>query len=163
MLPNGRIQEGLPGVIADEKQIGRKFILVPSVNSATGREIVVTLNDVRQIQLAKAALLVGIKLLMRQAGLAHFDRLVLTGAFGARFDWKNAVAIGMLPEISGHTEVKIVGNAAGRGAVKALLDRKLRKEIPTIAEKVNFLELAEDPDFALEFPAATMFPSAKRS
>ena len=158
ILQSGRIKEGLPGVITDEKGIGRRFILVPSEKSATGQEIAITLSDVRQIQLAKSALSVGIKLLMRQAGITHFDRLVLTGAFGARFNWKNAVAIGMLPEVADNTEVKVVSNAAGRGAIMALLDGKLRKDIFEVSKKVRFVELAEDPDFVTEFSAATLFP-----
>jgi uncharacterized 2Fe-2S/4Fe-4S cluster protein (DUF4445 family) len=147
-------------VITDEKQIGRKFVLVPASASASasGVEVTLTLADVRQVQLAKAALSVGIKLLMQTAGIDRFDRLVLTGAFGARFDWKNAVAIGMLPEIDDQTEVKVVANAAGRGAVMALLNRKYRKEGIALANQVKFVELAEDPKFAVEFPAATMFP-----
>ena len=163
LLSSGRIQEGLPGVITDEKQIGRKFVLVPAGNSANGHEIALTLGDVRQIQLAKAALFVGIKLLMQNAGLDRFDRLVLTGAFGARFDWKNAVSIGMLPEIDPQTKVKIVSNAAGRGAVMALLDRKRRQEAILQAKQVRFIELAEDPNFALEFPTATLFPDTPDS
>jgi uncharacterized 2Fe-2S/4Fe-4S cluster protein (DUF4445 family) len=160
LLSSGRIKEGLPGVITDEKQIGRKFVLVPASASASasGVEVTLTLADVRQVQLAKAALSVGIKLLMQTAGIDRFDRLVLTGAFGARFDWKNAVAIGMLPEIDDQTEVKVVANAAGRGAVMALLNRKYRKEGIALANQVKFVELAEDPKFAVEFPAATMFP-----
>ncbi len=163
LLSSGRIQEGLPGVITDEKQIGREFVLVPAGNSANGRAIALTLGDVRQIQLAKAALFVGIKLLMQTAGLDHFDRLVLTGAFGARFDWKNAVSIGMLPEVGPHTKVKTVSNAAGRGAIMALLDRNLRQEVISLAKQVRFIELAEDPNFALEFPAATLFPDTLNS
>ena len=88
---------------------------------------------------------------------------MLTGAFGARFDWKNAVSIGMLPEIDPQTKVKIVSNAAGRGAVMALLDRKRRQEAILQAKQVRFIELAEDPNFALEFPAATSFPDTPDS
>ncbi|MBW1697786.1 MAG: DUF4445 domain-containing protein [Deltaproteobacteria bacterium] len=159
ILPSGRIKEGLPGVVVDEKGIGRKFILAPPQETANGMEIGITLSDVRQIQLAKAALSVGIKLLMRRAGVSHFDRLVLTGAFGARFDWKNAVAIGMLPQISNHTKVKVVSNAAGRGAVMALLDGALRRNIHEVSKRVRFIELAEDPDFVSEFTVATLFPT----
>jgi uncharacterized 2Fe-2S/4Fe-4S cluster protein (DUF4445 family) len=158
ILESCRIKEGLPGVITDEKGIGRKFILVPSEKSATGQEIYMTLSDVRQIQLAKSALSVGIKLLMRHAEVTHFDRLVLTGAFGARFNWRNAVAIGMLPEVTDETEVKVVSNAAGQGAIMALLDGKLRKDIFEVSRKVRFIELAEDPDFVTEFSTATLFP-----
>ena len=159
ILPSGRLQEGLPGVIIDQKGIGRKFILVPSRSIADTPEIAITLGDVRQIQLAKAALSVGIKLLMRRAGISRFDRLVLTGAFGARFNWRNAVRIGMLPEASKHAEVKVVENAAGRGAVMALLDKRLRQQISAIAAHVTSLNLAEDPDFTTEFVSATLFPA----
>lgn len=158
LLPTGRIQEGLPGVCVDGEGIGRKFVLVPPDGSSLKKEIAITLRDIRQIQLAKSALSVGIRLLMRKAGLDFFDRLVLTGAFGARFNWKNAVAIGMLPEISEHTEVKIVENAAGMGAIMALLDKKLRKKIDNVTAQVHTLELAQEPDFAEEFAAATLFP-----
>ena len=124
ILPTGRIKEGMPGVTADEHGIGRKFLLVPAEGSATNQEIVITLDDIRQIQLAKAALATGIKLLMLRSGLDHVDTLILTGAFGAKFDWRNAVAIGMLPDASKFSRVRIVDNAAGQGAIMALLDKK---------------------------------------
>lgn len=157
VLPSGRLSEGFPGVVADDKGIGRKFIIVPSGDSSTEREIYITLADIRQVQLAKASLSVGIKLLMRKAGINHFDRLVLTGAFGARFNWKNAVKIGMLPEAIFQTEVVTVENAAGCGAIMALLNYKERKTISEVAKRVNILELAEEPDFAEEFALATSF------
>lgn len=158
ILPTGRIQEGLPGVCVDGEGIGRKFVVVSADDASVKKEIAITLKDIRQVQLAKSALSVGIRLLMRKAGFNHFDRLVLTGAFGARFNWKNAVAIGMLPGISYRTEVKVVENAAGRGAIMALMDRKLRKKIYDVAGQVQALELAQEPDFAEEFATATLFP-----
>jgi len=156
ILPNGRIREGLPGVIADERGIGRKFILVPAQASGAP-DIYISLEDVRQVQLAKSALAVGIRFLMRNAGVDRFDRLVLTGAFGARFDWKNAVAIGMLPEMTYDAEVEIVEDAAGQGAVMALLDGRLRKEIARAAAKVRIVDLAQEPDFAEKFAEGTLF------
>jgi uncharacterized 2Fe-2S/4Fe-4S cluster protein (DUF4445 family) len=158
ILSSGRIQEGLPGVVTDENGIGRRFVLTPAQKTAAGQEISITLGDVRQIQLAKSALSVGIKLLMRKAGISRFDRLVLTGAFGARFDWRNAVAIGMLPEQSFDADVNVVANAAGRGAIMALLDGKLRNAVQDISRKVHILELAEDAEFVNEFTTGTLFP-----
>lgn len=162
ILPGGRIREGLPGVQLDEKGIGRRYVMVPAGASGTGQDIVITLKDIRQIQLAKSALFVGIKLLMKRAGVDRFDRLVLTGAFGARFSLKNAIAIGMLPPISPQVNVDIVANAAGRGAIMALLDGKLRREIIRVAQQTQVLELAGDPDFAHEFATATRFPETVR-
>jgi len=158
---SGRFCEDLPGVVKDEGGIGRKFILIPGDAASGQREIAITLADIRQIQLAKAALTVGIKLLMRTAGVECIDRLVLTGAFGARFNWKNAVAIGMLPEAAAKGIVQSVENAAGRGAVMALLDGRLRKQTADLARKIRFLELAEHSDFAMEFAANTLFPDVR--
>ena len=158
MLPTGRIVEGMPGVVLDERGIGRKFILAGPEVTQSEREVFLTLQDVRHVQLAKAALFAGIKLLLRKAGLDHIDTMVLTGAFGARFDWRNAVAIGMLPRVSDAVKVKVVENAAGIGAIMALLDRERREEARRLASEVQFLELAEEPDFPTEFPMAMTFP-----
>ncbi len=158
LLANGRIKEGRPGVIADEQGIGRKFVLVTPEKTAIGQEIAISLADIRHIQLAKAALSAGIKLLRRRAGIDHIDQLILTGAFGARFDWQNAVAIGMLPPASVFTEVKTVENSAGIGAIMALLDKDQRSEAQDLSAKVHFLELARDPDFSEEFVKAMGFP-----
>jgi uncharacterized 2Fe-2S/4Fe-4S cluster protein (DUF4445 family) len=158
LLPNGRIKEGMPGVVSDEQGIGRRFVIVPPGESATGREISITLGDIRQVQLAKGALAVGIQFLMRAAKVTHIDRIILTGAFGARFHWENAVTIGMLPESSLFTEVRAVENAAGVGSILALLDKNRRKEAQDLLERIQFLELAEEPDFATAFPMAMTFP-----
>jgi uncharacterized 2Fe-2S/4Fe-4S cluster protein (DUF4445 family) len=159
VLPSGRIKEGLPGVVSDDQGIARRLILVPPDKTATGREISITLADVRQVQLAKAALFTGITTLMRRSGVTHIDRLILTGAFGARFDWQNAMAIGMLPPASVVGEVQIIENAAGAGAIMALLDRNVREEAQEISRAVHFVELADDPDFAVEFAGSMSFSS----
>ncbi|MFZ2447413.1 MAG: ASKHA domain-containing protein [Syntrophobacteraceae bacterium] len=158
ILANGRMSEKFNCIGCDENGIGRKFVIASSDKTASGREIAVTLQDIRQVQVAKAALLTGIKLLAQKAGFDRIDKMVLTGAFGARFDWRNAVAIGMLPKLSPETRVETVENAAGAGAVKALLDRKSRKEALDLAQTVRFLELAEIPEFQAEFPSAMIFP-----
>ena len=158
MLPSGRLKEGAPGVIVDEDGIGRLFELLPAECSSTGRPVNVSLKDIRQIQLAKAALRVGIHVLMRSAGVQHVDTLVLTGAFGARFDWANGIAIGMFPDRSVFGSVRVVENAAGVGAVMALLDGRAREEAATLSREINFLELAEEPGFAAEYPGFMSFP-----
>jgi uncharacterized 2Fe-2S/4Fe-4S cluster protein (DUF4445 family) len=158
IVPSGRLCEGLPGIHVDEKGIGRKFVLVPGEDEQEQDPVVLTLSDIRQVQLAKAALSTGIKLLMKNAGIDTFDRVILTGSFGARFNWRNAVTIGMLPEIVCRSDVSLVENAAGRGAVIALLDESLRNEIEAVALDVHYLDLADDPEFAMEFASQTSFP-----
>ncbi len=156
--PNGRLDEAKAGVIADTNGVGRHYTLVDSKRSATGRDIAVTLEDIRQIQLAKGALLTGIEFLMRKAAIHRIDRTILTGAFGARFNWKNALAIGMLPPAVADGTVTPKDNLAGVGVVMALLDKKLRSEARDLCRRVRYLELASDPDFAMAFARATAFP-----
>ena len=159
LLPTGRIREGLSGVTEDEKGIARRFTLVPGDRTETGEPVFVSLKDVRQIQLAKAALGTGIRFLMRRAGISHIDRMVLTGAFGARFNWRNAETIGMLPPLEEGTRVEVVENAAGIGAIMALMNRAHRKEAEALSGRIRFVELADEPDFNIEFPMAMSFPS----
>lgn len=158
LLPNGRLREGAPNVTLDAEGVGRGFRLVEPAETATGKPLVIKLEDVRQIQLAKAALCVGIRFLMRRAGVERVDRLVLTGAFGASFDWHSAVSIGMLPAQAVSGQVQAVENAAGKGAVMALLDHKKREEAWELASMVQVVDLAQEPDFQVEYPMAMGFP-----
>lgn len=158
LLPSGRLREGAQGVMVDSQGVGRSFRLVEAAHSATGKPLSIELEDVRQVQLAKAALYVGVKFLMRRAGVEKVDRLVLTGAFGARFDWRSAVSIGMIPREAASGLVEVVENAAGVGAVMALLDCKKREEAWELASRVQVLELAQEPDFGMEYPMAMGFP-----
>ena len=156
--PSGRFNPEAPGVIRDERGLGRRFVLVSAGESGSGTDVYLSLKDIRSLQLAKAALSVGIEFLMRQAGVARVDRTVLTGAFGARFDWKNAAVIGMLPQGSFNGEVRPMDNLAGVGAIMALLNRKRREEVSRISRRVRFIELAGDSAFAMRFAQATGFP-----
>lgn len=158
ILPNGRLNEKDAGVVSDHRGIGRHYTIADGKQSATGSDITITLKDVRQIQLAKGALSAGIQLLMRRAGIAKVDRTVLTGAFGARFNWKNALAIGMLPPHVARGEVHSKENLAGVGVVMALLDKRMRSEARALCRRIRYLELASEPDFAMIFAEATSFP-----
>ena len=111
---------------------------------------------------AKGALFTGIEFLMRKAGIDKIDRTILTGAFGARFNWKNALAIGMLPPVVAEGEVIPKENLAGVGVVMALLDKKLRSEARTLCRHIRYLELASEPEFAMAFARATAFPELQR-
>jgi uncharacterized 2Fe-2S/4Fe-4S cluster protein (DUF4445 family) len=158
LLPGGRFNPDFPGVETDDRGIGRRFVLVPARESGTGHPIAVTLKDIRQLQLAKAALSVGIDFLMEKIGVAGGFDTVLTGSFGARFRWRSAVAIGMLPPsvLSGSVTPKM--NLAGVGAVMALVNRDHRAHVDRLYEKTRFVEMAMDPRFAEIFARATAFP-----
>ena len=151
-LENGTFNANESGVIYNEKGMGKKYILPKS-------EIQITLRDVRQVQLAKAALFVGIESLLKRAGITKVDRTILTGAFGAKFNWHNARNIGMLPHEICKGEIESAQNLAGTGAVIALLDMDRRVEIEAIARKISFLDLSSEPDFTTIFSSATQFPA----
>ncbi len=121
------------------------------------QEILVTQNDVRQIQLAKAALYAGVKLLMSRAGIQKVDAIRLAGAFGSHIDAKYAMAIGLIPDCK-LDKVSSAGNAAGTGARIALLNMAARNEIETIVRRVEKIETAVEPQFQQFFVEAMAFP-----
>ncbi|MEM7431518.1 MAG: ASKHA domain-containing protein [Pseudomonadota bacterium] len=122
------------------------------------QRIVVTQNDVRQIQLAKAALYAGVKLLLDHAGLAKVDRIRLAGAFGSHIDPKYAMVLGLIPDCV-LDQVESAGNAAGTGARIALLNRKARSEIENVVRKIQKIETAVEPKFQDYFVDAMAVPN----
>lgn len=134
----------------------RKFVIAKPEETAIGRAITVSLKDIRAIQLAKAALRAGAEILLRKYGVHRPDRVILAGAFGTYIDKHHALAIGMLPDCDPETVVS-VGNAAGDGARFALLNVGKRREAAEVARKVQFIELAIDPDFQDEYIKAMQF------
>ncbi|MCO6449549.1 MAG: DUF4445 domain-containing protein [Caldilineales bacterium] len=140
---------------------GRKagYILARGDQTATGEVIVVTQDDVRNIQLAKAALYAGAKLLMNRAGVDSVGRVVLAGAFGSYIDPKYAMVLGLIPDCE-LENVVAVGNAAGDGARIALLNRQKRAEAQEISHSVRYIETAVDPEFQEEFVGAIHLPHA---
>ncbi len=117
----------------------------------------VTQNDVRAIQLAKAALYAGIQLLVERMGIAGVDRIRLAGAFGSHIDVKYAMILGMLPDCD-LAAVGSAGNAAGTGARVALLDRKSRRAIEQLVRRVEKIETAVEPRFQEHFVDAMAIP-----
>ena len=121
------------------------------------REIRVTQNDIRAIQLAKAALYAGIQLLMEHLGVSGVDRIRLAGAFGAHIDVKYAMVLGLIPDCN-LEHVTAAGNAAGTGARIALLDRNARQEIEREVRRIEKIETAIEPRFQEHFVAAMEIP-----
>ncbi len=120
-------------------------------------EIVVTQNDIRQIQLAKAALHAGCTLLLERYGVERVDRIRLAGAFGAHIDPVHALVLGLVPDCA-PTGVSSAGNAAGTGARIALLNRAARAEIEGVVRRVEKVETAIEPRFQEHFVAAMAIP-----
>ncbi|MFK0273041.1 ASKHA domain-containing protein [Ensifer sp. NPDC090286] len=120
--------------------------------------ITVTQNDIRAIQLAKAALYAGIKLLMEKQGVDHVDTIRFAGAFGSFIDPKYAMVLGLIPDCD-LDDVKAVGNAAGTGALMALLNRGHRREIEQTVSKIEKIETALESKFQEHFVNAMAMPN----
>jgi uncharacterized 2Fe-2S/4Fe-4S cluster protein (DUF4445 family) len=151
---DGSLAARTPRVVAD----GRTFAYV--LYDGTGRggpRVAITQNDVRQIQLAKAALHAGCRLLMDRLGVDAVDRVRLAGAFGAHIDPVHALVLGMVPDCD-PAAVTAAGNAAGTGARIALLNRAARGEIEALVRRVEKVETAVEPRFQEHFVNAMGIP-----
>ena len=135
------------------------YVLADAAHSATGQPITVTQSDVRAIQLGKAALYAGVKLLMQERGVSAVDRIVLAGAFGSYIDPKHAMVLGLIPDCD-LQRVVAVGNAAGDGARIALLNRRARLDANRIARENHHVQTAVNPNFQAEFVGAIAMPHA---
>jgi uncharacterized 2Fe-2S/4Fe-4S cluster protein (DUF4445 family) len=119
--------------------------------------IVIEQGDVRAIQLAKAALYAGARLLMDHMGVDSVDRIRLAGAFGSHIDVKYAMVLGMIPDCD-LAHVSSANNAAGTGARIALLSGASRTEIEARVRQIEKIETAVDPDFQRHFVEAMGIP-----
>jgi uncharacterized 2Fe-2S/4Fe-4S cluster protein (DUF4445 family) len=147
---DGALAARTPRVVAD----GRTFSYVLWDGEP---RLEVTQNDVRQIQLAKAALRAGCRLLLDRYGLESVDRIRLAGAFGSQIDPVHALILGLVPDCD-PVQVTAAGNAAGTGARIALLDRRARAEIEEVVRRIEKVETALEPRFQEHFVAAMAIP-----
>jgi uncharacterized 2Fe-2S/4Fe-4S cluster protein (DUF4445 family) len=148
---DGSLSAKSPRVMAN----GRTFSYLLHEGSPT---ITITQNDVRAIQLAKAALYAGVKLLMDKLGIDHVDQIRFAGAFGSFIDPKYAMVLGLIPDCD-LDKVQAVGNAAGTGARMALLNRNYRREIEATVTRIEKIETALEPKFQEHFVYAMAMPN----
>jgi len=139
-------------------QKGNKFILAKGEETENGKPIYLTQRDIREVQLAKAAIFAGIKILLKEVNIPQEDiqKILLAGAFGNFIDKENAIRIGLIPNLP-LKRIKFIGNAAGRGAEMALLSTKMRKISQKISKEIRYIELSSRPDFQEEFTEAMFF------
>lgn len=144
----GRIKADHPRVHTNNNQ--REFMLVDRQEKHPA--ITITQKDVRELQLAKAAIRTGIQLLLEMNDITgkNIKQVVIAGAFGSYIDISSAVTIGLLPPLPLHL-FRQVGNAAGMGAKMALVSLVKRKEAQDIASQTHYVELASAPNFKQTF------------
>ena len=154
---SGRFNPHLASPRIRKLEKGYEFILARKEETAIGKEITVSLADVRAVQMAKGALYAGAKVMMNTLRITKIDKVILAGAFGSMIDRERALILGMFPDC-GLENVSSVGNAAGDGARLALLDREKRAEADRISRAVEYIELTTDTNFTDEFVKALPFP-----
>jgi len=159
LTPDGRFNPDLECecLVWNEGKRKGAYILATVEQSSSGQPVMITQDDVRNIQLAKAALYAGAKLLMMRAEIQKVDEIIMAGAFGSYIDPKHAMVLGLIPDCE-LEKVHAVGNAAGDGARIALLNRSKRSYAEEIAYRVKYIETAVDPDFQEEFVKAMHLP-----
>ncbi len=122
------------------------------------QKVHISQNDVRAIQLAKAALYAGTRLLMERLDIESVDRIRLAGAFGNHIEPKYAMILGLIPDCN-LKQVSSAGNAAGTGARIALLNHESRNEIEEVVRQVEKVETAVESSFQQHFVNAMAFPN----
>ena len=157
----GRIQPGKPGVV-EGSDGDRGYVLAPEDATALGSDLVISQHDVRAIQLAKGAIRGGIATLLAEHGLTadDLDEFLVAGTFGNHLEVESAIAIGLYPDIP-RKRIRLIGNAAGAGAVLALLSMDERQEAADLSERIHYLELARIKRFARQFAEAQRFPGVQ--
>jgi uncharacterized 2Fe-2S/4Fe-4S cluster protein (DUF4445 family) len=133
------------------------FVIAYAHETDIGRDIVLSIADVRAVQLAKAALFTGAKLMMKNLGVDRIDKVVLAGAFGSYMDKERSMVLGMIPDCP-IENVFSVGNAAGDGARIALLNKGKRDEISRVAKWIEHIHIPMAGEFQDLFIEALAFP-----
>lgn len=155
----GRINTNLKSSRLKIKNGIPEFLIAWKDETNINEDISITQADVREIQLAKAAIFTGISILLKRLKISaeSLERIFLAGAFGTYVNPQSARILGLYPDIS-LDRIKFVGNTAGSGARMALLSLDVRKEAEEIVNKIEYIELANDPEFKDEFLKAMYFP-----
>jgi uncharacterized 2Fe-2S/4Fe-4S cluster protein (DUF4445 family) len=153
----GKFKTGLESNRIRKGESGWEYVVAWAEETSIGRDIPMTQQDVRQIQLAKAALFTAARTLLKRFGLQDPDKVILAGGFGSFIDKEKAMLIGLIPDCA-LENVYAVGNSAGDGARIALLNVEKRREIEAVTRKVERFELPTDPEFQNQFMLATSFP-----
>ena len=152
---DGAMAEVNPRIIPNDRTFS--YVIYDDGSGRPDRVISVTQNDVRQIQLGKAALYAGVRLLMDKLDITQIDRIRLAGAFGSHIDVKHAMVLGLIPDCP-LDNVASAGNAAGTGARIALLNKASRNAIETVVRNIEKIETAVETKFQEYFVGAMAFP-----
>lgn len=145
------------GRVRDTESGDRQFVLLFAEEAGIDDDIVVSQEDIRAIQNAKAAIQTGISVLLEEAGVDDIETLVMAGGFGNFIDPESAKLLGLYPEVD-VDQVEFLGNAAGYGAIYGLMNEEARREAERIVTEVEYVELAAWEGFHDQFMRAMYLP-----
>jgi uncharacterized 2Fe-2S/4Fe-4S cluster protein (DUF4445 family) len=139
-----------------------EFVIVSKDETSLHRNITISQNDIRELQMAKGAFFSGARLILQkvnelQKNDLKISQIFLAGAFGNYINKNNAKFIGMIPDIP-EDKILQIGNAAGIGAQNCLLNRNLRKKAQKLLKSINYVEIAVQKNFQKEFAESMYFP-----
>lgn len=163
LLPPDSLPDALPDALRARvvlEEDGPAFVLATADESGTGRPVILTQRDIRELQLATGAIRAGISILLKRAGLevCRLGRLYVAGAFGNYVRLSSAQRMGLLPEGLDEARFEFVGNTSLVGARLAAASLGARRRAQTLARRAAHVELSLDPDFQMEFAMAMFFP-----
>ncbi|WP_455281317.1 ASKHA domain-containing protein [[Eubacterium] cellulosolvens] len=146
-----------------KKNVSLEFLIADRSDSGINDDIVITQSDIREIQLAKAAVYTGISILMKHMRVKpkEIKKFYLAGAFGTYIDPTSAIDLGMFPEIP-LERIQFVGNTAGSGARMTLISNPTRKLVERIIKKIDYIELGANPNFQKEFISSMDLPNVNK-
>ena len=138
---------------------GMEYVLVFAQESGSGKDIVITESDIKNLLRAKGAIFAGIRTMLHEVQLSveDIDRVYIAGGFGNYIHITDAIHIGMLPDLP-EMKYEFVGNSCMQGAVLALLCREALAEALEISQKITYLELSVGNRFMDEFVSALFIP-----
>ena len=158
MLPPAELPKELPQTLKErviEREGQTEFVIATVANE---EPITLTQRDMRELQLAKAAIRSGIEVLLQHTGLSvgGLDELCIAGGFGSYLNKDNAIRLGLIPDMP-RDRIRILGNAAIGGAKLALISQEMRRCAEIVACQAQHLQIAETPDFQTQFIEAMIF------
>jgi uncharacterized 2Fe-2S/4Fe-4S cluster protein (DUF4445 family) len=136
----------------------REFVLIAAEKTGTGKDITLTQKDIHEVQLAKAAIRIGIDTLLEEAeiGGEEIEEVVITGGFGSQVNPASGLAIGLMPPFKNQRFI-VMKNAAGSGSRRCLISKSERAKAKEIARQIHYLELMAHPQFRTRFARAMFF------
>jgi uncharacterized 2Fe-2S/4Fe-4S cluster protein (DUF4445 family) len=158
MLPPDELDDKISPKLRERVTMNDEILEFVIAHSSKNEPITLTQRDVRELQLAKAAIRTGIETLLRQAGLQLDDlaELYVAGGFGNYLNKENAIRLGLIPKLP-LERIKFIGNAAFIGAKMALISREVRDRADNVAKNTHHLQIADTPDFQMLYMESMMF------